>query len=105
MTEKLNLTRPIMLPELVRKNGKGGSKHSIGLADWSTRIHSTVDKKGNKYNEYVEVIFLKGCESVKYEIIETEREVVLRYYWNDFDKKDLADWTHLDMPCEEYFGL
>jgi len=90
MIKNLDFIRPITLPQLSRKIDEHHVEHSIGLADWSKHIHSVVGEKGEQFNDYVEVIFVKGTGGVKYEIIESEREVTLRYYWDDFDKRELV---------------
>ena len=92
MAEMYDFQRPVFFPALSRKLDNGRYKESIGLADWSTRIHSTKEDKVDKYwKDYVEIIFVKGNEDIRYEIIESERDVIVRYYWKDFDKKSLED--------------
>lgn len=92
MEKSFNFNRPVFFPTLSRKAEKGRWQESIGLTDWSTRVHSHEDKKVDiHWKDYAEIIFLKGHEDIEYELIETDREVIIRYYWKDFDKTLLED--------------
>lgn len=76
-------------PELSKKISKGRKVFRVGLSDWRTKIVKEVDKDKKEHNKYVEITFLKYCEDVTYKIINTENELVVKYYWDDFDKSDL----------------
>lgn len=79
-----NFDKDINFPSLKRIQNKK-LKESIGLSAWSTRIYSEV-QNDIQLNKGVEMILCKGCESIKYELIETERDIIIRYKWNDFDE-------------------
>ena len=75
--------RTVEFPSLSKKLAKGRIAKSIGLDDWSTKIQSRVEGE-IKFNNYVEICLIKGSEDVDYEIIERERDIIIRYKWKDY---------------------
>lgn len=81
--ELSDFIRPVYFPSLSKIVDKR-IRESIGLSDWSTRIYSENENE-IQMNKAVEMVLIKGCESINYEIIETERDIIIRYKWNDYE--------------------
>lgn len=94
-----DLERLVKFPALSRIEGNRLSC-SIGLSDWSTNIRSSIEEEKMQLNHFVQIQLLKGHEDIKYEVVETEREILIRYHWKEYDPKedDEIDW---DAECEE----
>ena len=76
--------KPGETPSLYRKLKNGNWQIVAGLTPFSVQVRSEKHEDA-RLNHFVEVKYIKCPGDVVYEVLENKSEIIVRYYWKDYD--------------------